>query len=775
MALQISLLRRWVAVTAAAFILVLAGYYFYARRGVQNALKQVPEKIGIEIQQTAQGFSVSKSERGRTLFKMEASKAVQFKDGGRTELHDVRITVYGRDSSRYDQLYGSDFEYDPHSGDAVAQGEVQIDLNANPGGATQPDQSAPQQLKDAIHLKTSGLVFNQKTGNAYTKELIEFGLPQGSGSARGLSYNAKDNDLTLESQVHIVLDDTNHTTLLAGSGSIGKDPRVIQLDAPHLQSAGRNLTAAKAWIYLRPDNTIEKLHAEGGVNFENQSDQTAPRLRADELDLLADSSGDQLRLAEFSGHVSFSTSGAQAIAGTAGRLLVRFGAHNQANSLHAEENVKLTQAASGKSSSRNESPSRSSNKSSSQNDETELTASAVDATLAGGDRVEHAETEGAAQIAIRSASSADGQTLVTAGKFVAKFDDAGQLTNLHGAPDARIVNQNPNQPDRVSTSESVDAAFHRGLNSIVQNENVVFSDGQRKAFAQSAHYSQDNQTVTLTGSPRITDTGMATTADTLRFNRATGDAFAEGDVKTTYTGLKPQPNGALLASSSPIHVSAQMMIAHQSSATALYSGDVRLWQDANVVQAPSIEFNRDLRSVNAESTNQKLVSTVLFQPGPHGQFVPVAITSRRLQYVDSQREAEFLGGVKAVSDELTLTANQVNAFLDPRGTDSRATGAEEINPQKNSDSSPGLGGKVNRIAAEGSVVITQPGRKATGNQLVYTVADDKFELTGGPPSIFDAEHGKVTGVSLTLYRHDDRVLVKGDSANPAVSETRVAR
>jgi lipopolysaccharide export system protein LptA len=776
MALQISLLRRWVAVTATAFLLVLAGYYFYARRNVQNALKQVPDKIGIEIQQTAQGFSVSKSEQGRTLFKMEASKAVQFKDGGRTELHDVRITVYGRDSSRYDQLYGSDFEYDPHSGDAVAQGEVQIDLNANPGGATQPDQSAPEQLKDAIHLKTSGLVFNQKTGNAYTKELIEFGLPQGSGSARGLRYDAKDNDLALESQVHIVLDDANHTTLLAEHASIRKDPRVILLDAPHLQSAGRNLTAATASIYLRPDNTIEKLHAEGGVNFENQSGQTASRLRADQLDLMADSSGDQLRLADFSGDVSFSTSGAQPIEGSAGRLLVRFGAHNQASSLHAEQNVKLTQIASGSGSPVNQSPTRSSR----QNDETELTASAVDATLAGGDRVEHAETEGAAQIAIRTASSASGgQTLVTAGKFVAKFDDAGQLTNLHGAPEARIVSQNasqiPNQPERVSTSETVDAAFHRGLSSIVQNGNVVFTDGQRKAFAQSAHYFQDDQTVTLTGSPRITDTGMATTAQTLRFNRVTGDAFAEGDVKTTYTGLKPQPTGALLASSSPIHVTAQTMIAHQTSATALYSGDVRLWQDANVVQAPTIEFNRDLRSVNAESTNQKLVSTVLFQPGAHGQFVPIAITSKRLQYVDSQREAEFLGGVKAVADDLTLTANEINAFLDPRGTESQAAAAQEINMQKSSDSSPGLGGKLNRIVAEGSVVITQPGRKATGNQLVYTVADDKFELTGGPPSIFDAEHGKVTGVSLTLYRHDDRVLVKGDSANPAVSETRVAR
>jgi lipopolysaccharide export system protein LptA len=115
-------LRRWFAGGAIAAILTVAGVYFYARHRVQDALKQVPEKIGIEIKQSATGFTISRSEQGRTLFKIEASKAVQFKQGGRAELHDVAITLYGRDSTRYDHIYGSDFEYDPQSGDVSAKG-----------------------------------------------------------------------------------------------------------------------------------------------------------------------------------------------------------------------------------------------------------------------------------------------------------------------------------------------------------------------------------------------------------------------------------------------------------------------------------------------------------------------------------------------------------------------------------------------------------------------------------------------------------------------------
>jgi lipopolysaccharide export system protein LptA len=79
------------------------------------------------------------------------------------------------------------------------------------------------------------------------------------------------------------------------------------------------------------------------------------------------------------------------------------------------------------------------------------------------------------------------------------------------------------------------------------------------------------------------------------------------------------------------------------------------------------------------------------------------------------------------------------------------------------------------MIAEGGVVIQQTNRKAEGQKLVYTAADDKFVLTGGPPCIFDAEQGKITGVSLTFFRRDDRVLVEGEASHPVVTQTRVAR
>jgi lipopolysaccharide export system protein LptA len=110
------------------------GTYFYARLRLRNVLKEIPNKIGIDIKQTANGFQFSKSDGKRTLFTVQAGKLKQFKLDESAELHNVSIVLYGRDTSRFDQIYGDDFTYDQKSGDVTAQGEVQIDLEANPAG-----------------------------------------------------------------------------------------------------------------------------------------------------------------------------------------------------------------------------------------------------------------------------------------------------------------------------------------------------------------------------------------------------------------------------------------------------------------------------------------------------------------------------------------------------------------------------------------------------------------------------------------------------------------
>jgi lipopolysaccharide export system protein LptA len=107
----------------------------------------------------------------------------------------------------------------------------------------------------------------------------------------------------------------------------------------------------------------------------------------------------------------------------------------------------------------------------------------------------------------------------------------------------------------------------------------------------------------------------------------------------------------------------------------------------------------------------------------------------------------------------TLTADRADVFL--------ASGQE---------SGPASANQLEKIIADGKVLLQEPERKATGAHLIYTAADSKYLLTGSPgalPSIFDAEHGNVTGDSLTFFSHDDRVLVGSNEEQRAVTHTRV--
>src|SRR5262249_44964114 len=136
------------------------------------------------------------------------------------------------------------------------------------------------------------------------------------------------------------------------------------------------------------------------------------------------------------------------------------------------------------------------------------------------------------------------------------------------------------QTDRVSTSDSITAHFRpgEGVVSLVQAGHFTYASGTQRAFANQGNYKPADQTLDLAGSPRIIDWGRETGARSIRLNRATGIGTATGEVKTTYSDLKPQPDGALLASSDPIHVTAQNMTAHNSPSTAIYNGNARLWQ-----------------------------------------------------------------------------------------------------------------------------------------------------------------------------------------------------
>src|SRR5208337_4139422 len=231
--------RKWLIAGVVVLVAAVSISYWIARTRVGPTLHNVPKSLGLDIQQTSDGFSLSKSEAGRTLYTIRASKAVQFKAGGHADLHNVHIVVYGHAHDRYDQIYGNEFTYDPQSGDINAVGEVHIDLQGNAEGPLKPDQAAPEELKNPLHLLTHSLTFNQKTGTAQTEEVVEFRSAQASGSAKGAYYDSKTNQLLLKSDVHIVTTGERAATITGDSGVLQKDPRQAVLNHVRIDQLDR--------------------------------------------------------------------------------------------------------------------------------------------------------------------------------------------------------------------------------------------------------------------------------------------------------------------------------------------------------------------------------------------------------------------------------------------------------------------------------------------------------------------------------------------------------
>jgi lipopolysaccharide export system protein LptA len=777
--------RKWLVVSVCAVVAVVTLSYWIARWHVQPVLHNIPKSLGIDIQQTSDGFALSKSEGGRTIYTIRASKAVQFKAGGHADLRNVHIVVYGRNHDRYDQIYGDQFTYNPETGDIQAVGEVHIDLQENAEGPKRPDQATPEELRNPLHLVTNSLTFNQKSGIAQTDEVVQFRTEQAVGSGKGAYYDSRQNELQLKSDIHVVTTGAHPATITGTSGFIQKVPRQAVLLNAKVEQPDKTLTADKATLLFEPDNTVQHALAEGNVHIQDRGpsvvDVFGPR---GDLNMGPKNS---LQQAIVSGGAKFDSTGASIAHGSADTFVLDFEAENQPSRFHMVKNARMKQ---------DPQPGKAGNS----GQPMEIAADRLDYQLENGNQLKTADTAGKAWITIlpmpagskpdpakgrknQDMGGGNSTTVATAGKFHATFDDNNHIQTLHGWPNAKIVSSTPGEPDKVSTSDKLDVAFSPdgGVQKLIQTGNFEYHEasanpntGGRAAFADVATYTPDDQILVLAGSPRIIDGGMTTTAVHIRMNRQTGEGFADDDVKTTYSELKPQPDGALLATSDPIHVTAQHMAGYKQPGVAHYTGNVRLWQTANVVRAPKIDFDNNKRAIVAESDKSQTVSSLFIQQSLDGKITPVDVTADRLTYIDEQRRARYTGNVLARTTTGSITTQQLDVFLKQADPDNKGqtSVAQHRGPSLPGSDTPS---QIDHMIAIGNVVVTEPNRRAVGDRLFYTADDGKYLLTGKSPSIFDAEHGTVWGDSLTFYSRDDRVLVESKRSSPTITRARTTK
>ena len=723
----------------AVFVFVVAlGFYLHGVFKPQEVIPAAPKNIPSGVEKSATGFNLSKSEGGKTLFTIHAASVQQYKEGGKAALHDVTITVFGRNQDRSDQIYGADFAYDPAAKIVTAEGEVRIDLEAVSSAAT-PAGGAAAETKDLIHVKTSALTFNENTGIAQTKAAIEFRVPEANGSAVGATYDSHGGVLTLKSAVRVTSTGPRKATITGQSATITKNPSKVVMQYARVEEPQRVVSADKVTVFMNDDNDIERVVGSGNLHAVSRGAK-AFEVSAPEGELeMADAN--QARKGILSGGVTFASKGDSPAEGKAGKILLTFGDGNRLTKARAEDSVQLKQGPAGKSQ--------------------ELHAAALDVSVKNGRKLEKAVTSGGPAEIVRE--QAPGKTTISAGHFETVFNDQNRPVSLYGTPDAKIVDTVPGKPDRVLSSHELTAKFNdKGeIVSADQSGDFHYQEGTQTASAERAKYMAADETILLSGSPRVVDAtqGITLTADSIQLNRKTRNAFAQDNVKTTYSKMSAQPGGAMLGSADPIHVTGSSATMNSATGVARYA-KARLWQGPNIVEAPTISFDRTKRSLQAQSGQGGHVASVFVQKDKNGKLTPVNVTSDRLSYVDAERRAVFSGNVIVRAQDVSITSATVQVILLPNKSQAQNQTASQLD----------------RIEAQGDIKIEQGGRKATGNKLVYTAAEEKMVLTGTPeklPSIFDAERGQISGDSLTFFTHDGRVLVGSGETSKAETPNRI--
>jgi lipopolysaccharide export system protein LptA len=488
-------------------------------------------------------------------------------------------------------------------------------------------------------------------------------------------------------------------------------------------------------VFMSDDNDIERIVGSGNLHAESTGAK-AFEVNAPEGELQM-AGANQARSGVLSGGVTFANKGDSPAEGKAGKVLLTFAEGNRLTKARAQDSVQLKQGPAGKSQ--------------------ELHAAALNLSVKDGRILEKAVTSGGPAEVVRE--QAPGKTTISAGHFETAFNDQNRPVSLYGAPDAKIIDSIPGKPDRILSSRELTAKFNdKGeIVSADQNGDFHFQEGTQTASAERAKYVGADETILLFGSPRVVDStqGVTLTADSIQLNRKTRNAFAQDNVKTTYSKLNAQAGGAMLGSADPIHVTGTTVTMSSATGIARYA-KARLWQGPNIVEAPTISFDRTKRSLQAQGGQDGHVVSVFVQKDKTGKLTPVNVTSDKLSYVDAERKAVFNGNVIVRAQDATITSDTVQVILLPK------TGQAE-----NQSAS-----QLERIEAQGDIKIEQGPRKASGNKLVYTAADEKMVLTGTKaklPSIFDAERGQISGDSLTFFTHDGRVLVgRGETSKTEI-------
>jgi LPS export ABC transporter protein LptC len=733
---------RALSLLLAAGVVYFIGYTLYRSHGNHEfVLRHGKAELSTNVVRRVENYERRVDEGGRLTMLVRAAVATSY-DDGHHELSQVHIEFYPKDKDRPNQIDAREAIYFNETETIAFSGDVRI------------------VTVDQLKVNSEAINYDVKNERGDTQVPLTFSRENISGRADAADVDGKQKKLALRGNVEITVTPTESAdaqlklrdqpvTIHAPRGDFDQLKMHLAFTGGATAEQGKDVMSGDSLAgFLSEQKKIQRIETRGNSYLRSGKEGHAAEVRSVNMDIFFLGDTQRLEHAVASENVQARTLDAdsEATLSTPTEAQVFFDSQNDQSILkemRAEGRSVVTLAAP-KSQAGN--PKAASKR---------LTANSIHLTWrATGKDLEKAEAVGNAELVVEPAQQtpeADRKVL-DAARFDCDFLEAGNLARQFTATGGTKtvitpVVANEKRGVRTLTSDTVNAFFTRETQDVERAEtqgHTKFNEGDRNGEADNSTYTAADKTVRLRGGePAFWDSRARIKAAEIDTNTETKVTLARGKVQTTYYSQE-QTNGAtpFAKVKSPVFVTSNEAQFEHESGLGIYTGDARAWQDDNFVRADRLTMRRDSKRMEGEGHVQSaLYRAKRREAGGEATVVPVFATSTRMFYSDTDRLLHYEGAVDIKQGTERITSEVADVFL-----------------QKDQ-------GEVDRTVAQRNVVVTQPGKRATGDWGQYVAADETVTLTGAPARVVDDEQGTSEARRMIIYLRENRVV--SDSATDA--------
>jgi lipopolysaccharide export system protein LptA len=112
---------------------------------------------------------------------------------------------------------------------------------------------------------------------------------------------------------------------------------------------------------------------------------------------------------------------------------------------------------------------------------------------------------------------------------------------------------------------------------------------------------------------------------------------------------------------------------------------------------------------------------------------PIQIEAARLEVRDKKQQATFIGNVKVVQGDTTMTSKTLDVFYESkdRGATPAPAAKGKNAPMQQAAPGPTGSSSIKRLEARGNVVVTQKDQVVTGDNAIFDTKTNLITMTGG--------------------------------------------